>query len=134
MDNLDCVKGKNRLAKELMEVLKLKNQLNHQKQKRRIFWGSSGSKKFGPFPPAGMILVQFKFNRKVHHAGEHPGNQAGCIKGVYLLVALVPALKFDDASGQVGVNEAGRHVVKVHSKTHTPLCHYLIIPQKIFSF
>ena len=44
--------------------------------------GGSGSKKFGPFPPAGMILVQFKFNRKVHQAGEHPGNQAGCIKGV----------------------------------------------------
>ena len=51
-----------------------------------------------------------------------------------LLVVLVPALKFDDASGQVGINEAGRHVVKVHSKTHTPLCHYLFIPQKIFLF
>ena len=36
----------------------------------------------------------------------------------YLLVVLVPVLKLDDASGQVGVNEEGRHVVKVHSKTH----------------
>ena len=51
-----------------------------------------------------------------------------------LIVVLVPALRFDDASGQVEVNEAGRLVVKVHSKTYIPLCHYLFIPQKIFLF
>ena len=45
-----------------------------------------------------------------------------------LLVVLVPALKFDDASGQVGVDEAGRHVVKVLS------CHRLSISQEIFLF
>ena len=49
-----------------------------------------------------------------------------------LLVVLVPAPRSDDASGQVEVNEAGRHVVKVHSKSQTPLCHYFFIPQKIF--
>ena len=37
MDSLDWVKVKNRLAKELMKVLNLKNQLNQQKEKRRIF-------------------------------------------------------------------------------------------------
>ena len=44
------------------------------------------------------------------------------------LVVLVPALKFDDASGQVGVDEAGGHVVKV------PSCHQLSISQEIFLF
>ena len=39
MDSLDCVKVKKCLAKDLMEVLQLKNQLNHQRQKRRIFEG-----------------------------------------------------------------------------------------------
>ena len=68
IDHLDCVKVKNRLAKDMMEVLKPKNQLSHQKQHRKIFW----SKKLGPSPPTGMILFQFKFNRKVHHAGGHP--------------------------------------------------------------
>ena len=34
-----------------------------------------------------------------------------------LLLVLVPALKFNDTSGQVGVDEAGGHVVKVPSQT-----------------
>ena len=45
-----------------------------------------------------------------------------------LLVVLVPALKFDKASGQVGVDESVGHVVKVHS------CHWLFIPQETFLF
>ena len=45
-----------------------------------------------------------------------------------LLVVLVPALKFNDGRGKVGVDEAGGHVVKV------PSCHYLSIPQEIFLF
>ena len=45
-----------------------------------------------------------------------------------LLLVLVPALKLDNASGQVGVDEAGGHVVKV------PSCHWLSISQEIFLF
>ena len=36
----------------------------------------SGSKKLGLSSPTAMLLVQFKFYRKVHHAWKHPG----CIK------------------------------------------------------
>ena len=45
-----------------------------------------------------------------------------------LLVVLVPALKFDDAGCQVGVDEAGGQDVKV------PSCHWLSISQEIFLF
>ena len=45
-----------------------------------------------------------------------------------LFIVLVPALKFNDTNRQVGVDEAGGHVVKV------PSCHQLSISQEIFLF